>query len=87
MTKRKIIGGFLAVLGFLLSPLSWWNDLVFNLPLAYGFGFLFSLLSEELFLPATVVGYWLTNIVGLILMHQGIKNLFSKNDECHGGGW
>ncbi|MEB3104243.1 MAG: hypothetical protein VKN17_00515, partial [Cyanobacteriota bacterium] len=23
--------------GWLLSPLCWWNDLVINLPLAYGF--------------------------------------------------
>ena len=30
-------GGFLVVAGFLLSPLSWWNDLVINIPLALGF--------------------------------------------------
>lgn len=24
---RKLTGGFLVILGYLLSPLSWWNDL------------------------------------------------------------
>ena len=32
--KRKITGGILGVVGFMLSPLSWWNDAVVNLPLA-----------------------------------------------------
>ena len=35
--KRKIYGGFLSVLGFMLSPLSWWNDAFVNLPLAVGY--------------------------------------------------
>jgi hypothetical protein len=76
--NKKITGGFLATLGFLLSPLSWWNDVLLNLPLAYAFGFLFSLLSEKLFLPTMVVGYWLTNILGFILMHRGLIRFFLK---------
>jgi len=40
---RKFRGGILLVLGFMLSPFSWWNDLFFNLPIAYGFGYLCSL--------------------------------------------
>ena len=28
----------LLAVGWLLSPLCWWNDLVINLPLAYGVG-------------------------------------------------
>lgn len=81
--NKKVIGGFLTTLGFLLSPLSWWNDIFFNIPLAYAFGFLFSLISKSLFLPAMIFGYWLTNIFGLVLMHRGIKDLVSKGDPCH----
>ena len=32
--KRKAYGGLLGFIGFLLSPLSWWNDLFVNVPLA-----------------------------------------------------
>ncbi len=32
--KRKVAGGLLAVLGFILLPLSWWNEAFVNLPLA-----------------------------------------------------
>ena len=34
---KKLRGGFFLVVGYLLSPLCWWNDLIFNLPVAYLF--------------------------------------------------
>ena len=43
---KRLRGGFFVVIGFLLSPMSWWNDLFFNLPIAYGFGYLCSLLHS-----------------------------------------
>ena len=38
--KRKVSGSILAVIGFMLSPLSWWNDAFVNFPLALGFAWL-----------------------------------------------
>lgn len=35
---KKLRGGFCFVIGYLLSPLCWWNDLIFNLPVAYFLG-------------------------------------------------
>ncbi|MFM8293772.1 MAG: hypothetical protein ACKN9E_04405, partial [Microcystaceae cyanobacterium] len=32
--QRQFWGGLCVMLGFLLSPLCWWNDLIFNLPIA-----------------------------------------------------
>ena len=61
----------LAVIGYILSPLSWWNDVFVNLPLAYLFASLVSLVSQRLFGPALVAGYWLTNIAGLLLLARG----------------
>jgi hypothetical protein len=69
--SRKLWGGFLIILGYLLSPLCWWNDLIFNMPVAYGFGYLCSLFSPNLFLPGAIVGYWLSNLVGVLLMQFG----------------
>ncbi len=47
---KKLRGGFFLVFGYLLSPLCWWNDLLFNLPIAYFFGYICSLLSPKLLL-------------------------------------
>ena len=36
---KKLRGGALVSLGYMLSPLSWWHDLFFNLPIALVFGY------------------------------------------------
>jgi len=81
MLKRKIKGGVLATIGYILSPFSWWNDLFINLPLAYIFALPFGLLSKKLFLPAMIVGYWITNVAGFMLMHHGVKDLVTKETK------
>jgi hypothetical protein len=57
----------------MLSPLSWWNDAFVNLPLAVGFGWLVALVYRPAFEGAVITGYWLTNVLGLVLMHKGYK--------------
>ena len=76
--KRKLSGGILVGLGFMLSPLSWWNDLVVNLPLALGFAWLVSWFYKPAFEVCVIVGYWLTNIAGLILMHKGTQQMLKQ---------
>src|SRR5436190_19249189 len=71
--KRRFYGGVVGLIGFILSPLSWWNDLFVNVPLAMGFGWLVSLPYPPAFGPGVIVGYWLTNVIGLILLHQGAR--------------
>jgi hypothetical protein len=73
--KRKLNGSILGFVGFMLSPLSWWNDAFVNLPLAVAFGWLIALVYRPAFEGAVVVGYWLTNVLGLVLMHRGIGKL------------
>lgn len=81
MSGRKVRGGFLATIGYILSPLSCWNDAFVNLPLAYAFGLLFGLISTSLFMPAIIVGYWITNILGFVLMHMGVVDVVSKKGK------
>ena len=73
--KRKISGGLLAFVGFLLSPLSWWNDLFVNVPLALAFAWLVSLVYKPAFTTALIVGYWLTNVIGFVLMQKGAETM------------
>ncbi len=72
---KKVRGGILLTIGFLLSPLSWWNDLIFNLPVAYGFGYLCSFLSPHWLVPGMIAGYWLSNILGILLMQSGLLDI------------
>ena len=77
---RRQYGNYLLVMvGFMLSPLSWWNDAVVNVPLAYLFSLPFSLFSESMFLPGFVTGYWLSNLLGLLMMHWGGEGLLHHN--------
>ncbi|MFA7286166.1 MAG: hypothetical protein WC052_00690 [Patescibacteria group bacterium] len=83
IVNQKIRGGILTTIGYILSPLSWWNDLLINIPLAYAFAFPFGLISRDLFLPMMVLGYWITNVVGFILMHHGVKDILSKEEGSY----
>lgn len=75
--KRKLTGSTLAFIGFMLSPLSWWNDLFVNVPLALAFAWIVSLFWPAVFGASFVLGYWLTNILGLVLMQKGAQQALS----------
>jgi len=78
--NQKLYGGILGTIGFLLSPLSWWNDLFINFPIAYLGACIVGLVYKKAFLAAFIVSYWLTNILGFILMQKGIEK-FVKGDK------
>ncbi|MBD2534122.1 hypothetical protein H6G97_33145 [Nostoc flagelliforme FACHB-838] len=80
---QKLRGGFFLVIGYLLSPLCWWNDLVFNLPIAYAFGYICSLFSPKLLMPCVILGYWLSNIIGILLMQAGAIDVLQKQTQKH----
>ena len=82
--KRKVMGGVVAFIGYMLSPLSWWNDLFVNVPLALAFAWVVSLFWKPAFEGACVVGYWLTNVLGFILMHKGAQSAISDRPRAHG---
>ena len=79
--KRKVQGGILAVVGFMLSPLSWWNDLFVNVPLALAFAWIVSLFYKPAFNASVLIGYWLTNVLGFVLMHKGAQKLVSAEQK------
>ena len=78
---RKIGGLILVGIGFLLSPLCWWNDLIFNLPLAYGFGYLCSWIVPQWLIPGAIAGYWLSNVIGIILMQAGTGRVLQSSSQ------
>lgn len=64
---RYVLGAAVFTVGFILSPLTWWNDLVVNLPIAW---VLASLLPDTWFKPAFIASYWVTNIAGFLMMYS-----------------
>src|SRR6266699_1229626 len=79
--KRKITGGALVFVGYMLSPLSWWNDLFVNLPLALVFAWGISLFYRPAFEASLVIGYWLTNVLGFVLMHKGGQRMLTETEK------
>jgi hypothetical protein len=84
--KRKVTGGAMAVIGFVLSPLSWWNDLFVNVPLALAFAWMVSFFYRPAFEISLVAGYWLTNVLGLVLMQKGAEKVLSNQDKPYSRG-
>jgi len=79
LNKRKFIeGGLLVFLGWLLSPLSWWNDIFVNIPIAWVIASMVKLLFPEAFTMAFLLSYWATNFLGIWLMFYGTKRARSK---------
>jgi hypothetical protein len=72
----------------MLSPLSWWNDAVVNLPLAWLFASAVALVyrpaaepNSKVFDGLVIIGYWLTNVLGFVLMHKGAQQVLSKEEK------
>ena len=76
--KRKISGGTLAFVGFMLSPLSWWNDLFVNIPLALAFAWIVSLFWPSVYLASFILGYWITNLLGFVLLQKGAQQMTTE---------
>ena len=78
--KRKVMGSVVALIGYMLSPLSWWNDMFVNVPLALAFAWVVSLFYKPAFTASLVLGYWLTNVLGFVLMHKGAQQVLAKEE-------
>lgn len=70
------------IIGFLLSPLTPWNDLFLNIPIAVFLAYLTSFFLNYELHTLTLFWYFLTNVVGLIMVHKGtISSIQSKAFE------
>jgi hypothetical protein len=79
LTTSRILRGVIGTAGFILSPLSWWNDLVVNFPLSYGFAWLvgrplsiFIRIDQWFFINLFIAGYFLTNLLGFLMIHYSL---------------
>ena len=76
--KKQIIPGLVFAIGYILSPLSWWNDLFINLPLAYLLGNATNFFFPGSFQIGMIAAYWLSNLAGILFMMWGGSRLLGK---------
>jgi hypothetical protein len=74
-TKKRLVSGIVFAIGYILSPLSWWNDPFVNLPLAYLLGNLTNFFFPSSFQIGMIAAYWLSNLTGMLLMMWGGSRL------------
>jgi len=63
-------------LGWLLSPLTSWNDPFVNIPLAYGLSIIFVRAFRTDFVITLLAAYWFTNILGIAMMMVSGQSIF-----------
>lgn len=69
-------------LGWLLSPLTAWNDVFLNIPLAYVLAIVLVKTFHTDFVITLLAAYWFTNIIGLIMMAVSGQSIFrDKNNR------
>jgi hypothetical protein len=73
MLASRLAYGMVGGVGYILSPLSWWNDGVVNIPIALAAAKVTNELTGiDLELLFTIY-YWLTNFIGLIMLFAGVN--------------
>ncbi|GAB6148822.1 hypothetical protein [Stetteria hydrogenophila] len=61
----------IAFIGYILSPLSWWNDAVVNIPISLAIaGALHALTGLDMRI-GFAAAYWFTNVAGLVMVALG----------------
>ncbi len=65
---KNFINRLVFFIGWMLSPLTSWNDIFINIPLAYVSARIFLKFVRADLTITLVVFYWITNIVGLAMM-------------------
>ena len=67
-------------IGWVLSPLTFWNDAFVNIPLSYLLASLLVKLINVNFLWLILASYWLTNVLGLYLMYALGKGIVKSKE-------
>ena len=75
----------IGIVGFILSPLTWWNDVLVNFPIAFAFGYVVTMVLKNFmdiglmtFFWTIAIGYWISNFLGFYLMHISIVKTTDK---------
>ena len=65
-------------IGWILSPFTFWNDSFVNIPISYLCASLFIKIFPANFLITVIVFYWLSNVLGLLIMYISGKGVIAE---------
>ncbi|MFA6079372.1 MAG: hypothetical protein WC779_06485 [Candidatus Omnitrophota bacterium] len=65
---KRLLHRVIFFIGWLLSPLTLWNDVLVNIPLSYLFANILIRFIRVDFLFLVLILYWLSNGLGLLMM-------------------
>ncbi len=71
MRAGRAAGLVMGIIGFILSPASWWNDLAVNIPIAAAIASIIHRIAGIGYLESFIACYWATNILGVMLLALG----------------
>lgn len=72
---KSLINKSVFFIGWLLSPLTFWNDIFVNIPISYLVASFLARFTHINFGVLVVACYWVSNIVGLVMMYISGKNI------------
>ena len=71
-------------IGWMLSPLTFWNDVFVNIPISYLSASLAARFIKADFLFLVLIFYWLSNGAGIIMMFLSGKSIMQdKSNRLH----
>jgi len=78
LSLRRGAYALAGIIGYVLSPASWWNDAVVNIPLALAIAEILERLAGLPREAGFAVSYWATNLAGIVLMMVGLEGAGRK---------
>jgi hypothetical protein len=75
---KNFILGLIVFTGWMLSPLTWWNDAFVNIPIAYIAASLINKVAPTSFLAAFLITYWASNVLGIMMMYVGAGKIAAQ---------
>ncbi|KSW11373.1 hypothetical protein CF15_00460 [Pyrodictium occultum] len=70
--RKRILWALVGVVGYILSPLSWWNDAFVNVPIALAVAWVLERLFGLAKPLGFYIGYTASNVLGLYLLALGV---------------
>jgi hypothetical protein len=81
---KGALNRFIFFVGWLLSPLTFWNDAFVNIPIAYICASLAYRMARLDFVKSMLVFYWLSNLLGILIIYfAGRRILADKKTRAH----
>lgn len=76
--NKDLLYRALFFIGWLLSPFTFWNDAIVNIPISYLCANLAARYTRLSFLSLVLVFYWLSNGLGIVIMYFTGKKILEE---------